>query len=126
MNTASVHRKETFDEIIKYIRVNPDISNIVIGGDYNEHIGDNNAKVFHEKLGANNIYQIIDNIQINKINKTCVHGLSIVDSLATSTGIIEYIDGCKILRHNEIAKLDHMSYLVDILLEEYFQDELCK
>ena len=35
MNTALVYRKEIFDDIIKHIRENPDINDIIIGGNYN-------------------------------------------------------------------------------------------
>jgi len=125
-NAALVYRKEIFNDIIKHIRENPDINNIIIDGDYNQNIGDNNIRLFHKRLGVNNIHQIINNIPINYIGKIYIHRSNPIDSLAVSIGIIQYIDGCKILGYNEIAESDHKSYLVDISLEEYFQDELCE
>jgi len=37
-------------------------------------------------------------------------------------GIISYIEGCKMLSFEEIVFSDHRSYVIDINLEEYFED----
>lgn len=55
--------------------------------------------------------------------KTYIHGSSPIDAVYASNGIMDYVDGCKILPNNEIIEADHRSYLIDIALDEYFEDE---
>ena len=120
----SVYRKEIFNEIINHIKNNPDINNIIIGGDYNQNLNNNEVKRFQEAIGIYEIHPIINNVQINQIGKTYIHGSNPIDSLATSQGIIDYIDRCKLLSNNDIIELDHYSYIIDVALEDYFDDEL--
>ena len=37
---------------------------------------------------------------------------------------MEYIEGCKLLGHNEIVESDYRAYMIDIIIEEYFEEEL--
>ena len=126
MSSPSVYRKELFDDIKRYIQSNPDITDIIIGGDYNQNICDKEIKKFHEEIGVHNIYQIINNVELEQIGKTYIHGSSPIDAIYASNGVLKYVDGCKILGNNEIVESDHKSYLIDIDLNEYFEDEFCE
>ena len=39
---------------------------------------------------------------------------------------MDYIDRCKLLGNDNIIELDYHSYIIDIALEDYFDDELSK
>jgi len=96
---------------------------VIIGGDYNQNICDREIKKFHDDIGVHNIHQIANNVELEQMCKTYVHGSSPIDAIYASNGIMEYVDGCKILDNNEIVEADHRGYLIDIALEEYFEDE---
>ena len=51
-----------------------------------------------------------------------MHRLQSIDSIAVTQGILEYIEECTLLSHNEIIPSNHRAYMVDINMEEYFQD----
>ena len=44
-----------------------------------------------------------------------------INFVAASTKIIEYIDGCQITDYNEVIIIDYRGYLLDIQLEDYFR-----
>ena len=105
MNSTSVYQKEIFNEIINYVKNNLDINDIIIGGDYNQNLNDNEVKRFQEAIGIHKIHLIINNMQINQIGKTYIHGSNLIDSLAASQGIMDYIDRCKLLGNNNIINV---------------------
>ena len=47
---------------------------------------------------------------------------TLIDSIAVTNGILEYVEGYKLLGNNDIAYSDHRAYVVDIALEEYFSE----
>ena len=69
------------------------------------------------------MHQIVNNIELDQMCKTCIDGSRPIDAVHASNGIMEYAEWCKILSNNAILESDHRSYLVDIALDEYFEDE---
>jgi len=67
---------------------------------------------------------IINNILIFQIGKTYIYRSNPIDSIAATLGIMDYVDGCKLLRNNNIMESGYQSYIVDVALEDYFNDEL--
>jgi len=65
MNPTSIYRKEILDEIRKHIRENLQINDIIIGGDYNQYIGDKDIRKFHDDIDVYKIHHIINKVQIN-------------------------------------------------------------
>ena len=63
-------------------------------------------------------------MSIQSIGKTHKYGSKPIDSFATTRGIMDYIDGCKLLGYNDIVETDHRSYVIEIALEDYFNEEL--
>ena len=39
---------------------------------------------------------------------------------------MDYVDGCKLLGNNDIVESEHRSYVIDVALEDYFNNELCE
>ena len=52
-----------------------------------------------------------------------IHGSNPIDTFATSEGLIDYVEGAQLLHHNEIVNSDHRAHIVDINIEECFNDE---
>jgi len=47
-----------------------------------------------------------------------------INSIAATHGILEFIEECKLLPYNEVIFSDHRAYVVNINLEEYFNEQL--
>ena len=37
---------------------------------------------------------------------------------------MDFIDGCKLLGYNDIIETDHRGYIIEIAIEDYFNEEL--
>ena len=53
------------------------------------------------------------------MGKTNIKGLHLIDSIATTQGILEYMERYKLLQNNNILFSDHREYLIYIHLEAY-------
>ena len=124
MNTTTTYRKEIFQEIQDYIRKNPEINDIIIAGDYNQYIGDPQVRKFHENIEVHELHPVFNNVPFHQIGRTYKHGSRTIDSIAATPGVIDYVDGCKLLDYNEIVESDHKAYVIDIALEDYFHVEI--
>ena len=51
-----------------------------------------------------------------------MNGKHPINSIAASVRLMPYIEGYKLLNNNDILYSDHRSYLIDVNLEEYFDD----
>ena len=101
------------------MRNNPSVNDVLIGSNFNQHVGNNEIKQFYNTTGAYKIYPMINNAQINQIRKTHAHGSNLINSLATTQGIMDCDDGCKLLSNNSIAESDYCSYAIDAAFEDY-------
>ena len=45
-----------------------------------------------------------------------------IDFLAVSDGIIPFLEGSALYEINEIMRLDHRAYVIDLNLEVYFEE----
>ena len=45
-----------------------------------------------------------------------------MDSIAVSEGLIEFVEGSKLIYHNKITFSDHRAYIMDINIEDYFNN----
>jgi len=123
IKSTTQYRKEILRQIKEYVHENK-IDDIIIGGDFNQGIATNEIQQFFQQIGVQDIHSKINKIPLNQLDKTNVNGSLPIDSIAASQGIYEYIEGCRLVENNEIVHTDHRGYLVDVNLEEYFNDEL--
>ena len=65
MNSITVCRKEIFEYMKNHVRGDPEINDLIIGRDHNQHIEENEVMQFHNVLGAHEIYSIINNAHRN-------------------------------------------------------------
>ena len=71
-------------------------------------------KGFTKKLGVYNIYSHFNNIPISELDKIYIGRSILIDSIAMISGLLEYVEGCKLLLHNAIVFSDYCTYVVDI------------
>ena len=117
------YRTEIFKEIITHIRSNQEINDIIIAGDYNQNINDKEVQQFHEEIGVKEIHAVVNNINMNRLDRTYKNGSKSIDSIAATCGIMEFVEGCKLLSYNEVIETDHRAYVVDVNIEDYFNED---
>ena len=117
------YRKEILKQIKEYIQIK-NFNDIIISGDYNQNIAANEIKQFYREIGVKDMHSTINHIEISQMDNTNVKGSYPIDSIAASSEISEYIEGCQMVDHNEIIYIDHRGYMVDINLEDYFNDQM--
>ena len=77
---------------------------------------------FFIDIGVNDIHYQQNNILIDQLDSTNIKGSSPIDTIAYSNGLVEFVEGCKLVGNNEILFSDYKAYTIDINLEEYFQE----
>ena len=58
------------------------------------------------------------------MDHTEVRGSKPIDTVAASYRIIDYVEDSQLLECNDIVFTDHRAYVIDINLEDYFNDQL--
>ena len=53
-----------------------------------------------------------------------MYGSNPIDLIAVSEGLIDFVEGSKLIPHNEIVWSNHRAYIIDINLEDYFNKEM--
>ena len=69
MSTTSVCRIEIFNEIINHMKNNPEINDVVLGGDYNQYLNNDEVRRFHDAIGIHEMHLIINNVPMHQIVK---------------------------------------------------------
>jgi len=121
VKNSNKYRKEILSQIEEYVNSN-NIDEIIIAGDYNQQISSNEIKQFYNKIGVRDVHSVVNNIELNDMDKTYINGRFQIDSIAASNGIMNYIEGCQVVDNNEIIHTDHRGYVIDVNLQEYFDD----
>jgi len=58
------------------------------------------------------------------MNKVHIRGSTLINSIAASPGLLEYIDESKLMNHNDIALSGNRGYIVNMNFEAYFDEKL--
>ena len=111
-------------QIKQYINQLEDIDNIVIAGDFNQNININEIRQFFLDIGVEDVYSRINNIWISELDKTYVHRSSSIDSIVVSKGLMKFVKGSKLITYNEILWSGYRTFIIDINLEDYFNDKM--
>ena len=62
VNIVKDYRKEIFDNMRKYVRMNGEIGDIIIAGDYNQYIVDKEVWKFHDEIEVKEIHAHVNKI----------------------------------------------------------------
>ena len=65
-----------------------------------------------------------NNMRISELDKIYVYKSSLIASIVVSKELMEFVEGSKLITHNEIVWSDHKACIIDINLEDYFNDEM--
>ena len=65
----------------------------------------------------------MNKIRLQQLDKTCKNRSKPINSIAATSRIMEYAEGCEVINYNNIAEIDYRAYMMDINVEEYFKEE---
>ena len=105
--TVSQYRKEVLKEIKQHIQNNQEITDIIIARDYNQDIKENEIRNFYNELGVRDIHSKVNNIPLEQLDRTYKQGSKPIDSIAATTGVLDYVEGCQMMDYNNIIETDH-------------------
>ena len=94
---------------------------IIVAGDFNQSLY---SKVIKNFLIYNRLFEIhnlLNGDNLKNWDNTYVIGSKCIDFVPTSSGIINEIEGYKLINYNQIIQSNHRGYLFDINLERYFK-----
>ena len=81
------------------------------------------VRKFLSKIGTKDICSRINDVPMKEMDKTCIYRSSAINMLAVLKWLMEYVEGSKLLKYNEITYADHQVYLVDNNMGESFKEE---
>ena len=58
------------------------------------------------------------------MDKMHVNRLKVIDSVAASSRVLECIEGCKLLEYDKVIDLDYQPCVIDVALEDCFNETL--
>jgi len=96
---------------------------IIIGGDFNQNIASDEVQQFFQDIGIQDAHSLYNKIPLNDLDPTNIKGIKPIDSIAVTSGIMKFVEGVKLLDNNDVVISDHRAYVMDLNVEEYFQDQ---
>ena len=69
------------------------------------------------------MHQIFDELDVKELDHTHSRGTKCIDSIAATPNIRKHMEGSRLFETNEMTITDHRVCVVDINLEQYFQEE---
>ena len=78
---------------------------------------------FYNEIGVQDVHSMHNRIPLKELDSTNINGSKPIDSIALSSGVIDFIEGAKLLGNKNVIITDHRAYMIDFNMEEYFQDQ---
>ena len=66
---------------------------------------------------------MINQVAEDQLDVVQKRGSKCIDSIVITQSLLQFVEGCKLLEVNEIISTQYCFYLIDINLEEYFQEK---
>jgi len=118
---AKQYQDKMIAGISQYIDKQMKIDNIIIVGDLNKDINSIAIRQLFIEKGLFNIYEIMNLIKETQWESTCKYSVKCVNAIATTAGLLQYVDGCEMIESNELIVTDYRGYLINFNLERYFE-----
>ena len=122
VKTNQEYRKEILLEITEYLN-NKEYDDLIITADWNEHILSDEIQRFYRLLGLRDIHTTVNNIN-QPLDSTHINGSKCIDSIAMTVNLIDFVEESILLESCEIIPSNHHGYIIDLNLEDYFEESL--
>ena len=99
------------------------MDDLILAGDLNQDVNSSKVQQFFAEIGIEDVHSRINQIPRSEMDKTFMRGSKAINTLTVSEGLFKFIEGSKLQSHNKIIPSDYRFYIVDIDLEDYFNEE---
>ena len=116
------YRKDMLNQIKQHVERNEDVDDITFAGDLNQDVISTEMYRFFNEIGLSDIHSRTNKIEFENMSTSKKNGSKPIDTIAATEGVMEHVDGCKLLSHAEVVISDHRPCIIYVNLEEYFND----
>ena len=124
MQSTTYYQKEILKDTKQYLGIIDTTYSIVIGGDYNQDIVSREVANFHTELGVKDVHSSFNMIELKNLDHICIVRSKWIDSITMSYDLIEFIEGSKLHKTNDITNTDYRSYVIDLNIEQCIEVEI--
>ena len=89
----------------------------------NQNVNYNEIRKFYSEIRVDEVHSRINYVLPDRLDKTHAQWSNAIDSVVALEGLIEFVKGSMIVSNQEIINTDHSAYVIDVKLEEYFNEE---
>ena len=107
-------------DLIQFIQSNSS-KDIIIAGNFNQSLYSKDIEDFLICNEFFKLYNLLNSNDLNQRDNTYIFRSKCIDFIAALRGVINHIEGCKLINYNQIIQSDHREYLFDINLKRYFK-----
>lgn len=86
----SKYRMKILDEIVDYVHKQNDVDNILIAGDLNSALSEDEIIIFFNRIGVTDIFSHLHQISVDQRLHLFIRGKECIDTVSGSEGILEF------------------------------------
>ena len=101
------YRDKLLDEIVNFIYKQHQIIDILLAGDLNSQIHEEDIQKFFNRTGLYDVFSYYHDISEHLREPTFIRGPKCMDTLEATTGILDYFEGIRLINFSEIIHTDH-------------------
>ena len=75
----------------------------MISEDYNQSVASKEISKFHEDTGVYDVHHKHNNVEKDELDKTNVNGSTPIGSIAVSNGMMEHVEGFKLIDIEDVV-----------------------
>ena len=117
------YREKLLQDLIKFIHEQHQVSDILLAGDLNSCLHEDDIQDFFNRTGLNDVFSYFHDIDETIREPTFIRGPRCIDTLAATMGLLDFFDGIRIMNFSEIVLTDHRGIMADIDINAYFEME---
>ena len=121
VKTAKFYREAILKDLSQFIINQKNDREVIIIGDFNESIKASRIEGFLTENGLFDVYRWYNGADEETRESMYEYGRKCIDVFTTIAGVMQFIDGCKVVNFFEVISIDYRRYIVDVNLQEFFQ-----
>ena len=119
MHPEKKYREKILNKMVEFVHKQKNIDDIIIAGDLNSALHEDEIQRFFTRIGVTDIFSEVNDVCNQNRAPTFIHGKKCIETLAGNEGILQYVQGCKLVNYNEIISTDHLGIMADIDFNGY-------
>ena len=96
------YQRELLKDLTTYASKRIEIDDFIITCDFNKDVYLKEIEKFVIENSLFNVHKVLNEIDKNKRNSTYIYSSKYIDIITTISGLLHYIEGCKVSDFNEL------------------------